>query len=140
MFFEYIKNIFNSCELLKDFTVYTDYLSDSCNSISIIPKDSHTVIRSYSDGGKILGFEFDIIVRLGMNSDDNTRNYDLLDDLVNWIISFDPSLKDTFSEGDDTYSPLRINFLEGPVLADDNIHSGKYKIKCRLDCIYKHFI
>ncbi len=140
MSFEYIKNIFASCELLNGFNINTDYLADSHNSISIIPKDSYTVVRSYSDGEKILGFEFDIIVRLPMNSHDNTRNYDLLDNLVVWIVNFNPSASVCPPEGFDSYIPLRIKFLEGPVLADDNIHSGKYKIKCRLDCIYKHFI
>ena len=140
MSFEYIKNIFASCELLKGFNINTDFLDDSCNSISIIPKDSYTVVRSYSDGEQILGFEFDIITRLPLNSNDNTRNYDLLDSLILWIVNFRPNDSMYPPDGFESYSPLKIKFLEGPVLADDNIHSGKYKIKCRLDCIYKHFI
>ena len=140
MTFEYIKTILSRCEQLSDFNISTDRLKSSKNSISIVPTDSYKLIKSYSDGDRIIGFEFGIMVRLALDSDDNTRNYDILDSIVTWISHFEPQDGDEICENGVSCSPLGIELISGPVLADDNIHSGKYKMECRLDCIYRQNI
>lgn len=138
MNFDLIKSIFHNHQELCDFDINIDFLNDSVNSISIVPENSYILLRSYSDGDRIYGFEFSVIIRLDTDILDKKKNYHLLDSITKSLMDF--NLK---SAGFEDFllpelSPMKINILNGPVLYEDNIHSSKYKLKCRLDCIYKN--
>ncbi len=138
MILKYLKELFGRCELLKGFDIKCESLSEEEKSVSVIPTGKNEVIRAYSDGDAIIGFEFDLIFRLMMN-EDNTENHNLLELILLWIYSVDLY---SFNEIRELYlsdfTPVSLLVTEGPYLYNDDIHSGKYKIRCRIDNLYKH--
>ncbi|MBQ3038204.1 MAG: hypothetical protein IJD30_03390 [Clostridia bacterium] len=126
-----MKTLFSGCELLDGFDIRCGFLTDKCKSVSIVPEGDCSVIRLYSDGEKIVGETFKIIIRLVMN-EENSENLNFLNSLSDWIRSVKVSefISDTCH-----VNPVGITLIQSPVLEDDDIHSGKYTIKIRLDTI-----
>lgn len=117
------------CELLNGFDIRCGHLTNKCKSVSIVPVGDCTTLRSYSDGERIIGENFKLIIRLAMH-EENSNNFDFLNALSDWI------RKVKVSEiTSDTYPliPVGITLTQGAKLEEDDIHSGKYTIKFRLD-------
>lgn len=138
MTLNYIKQIMEQSECFNGFKILMDYLSETEKSISIVPKNSFRCIKTYSDGEKIMGCEFSIIIRLTTNNEDKSENYNLLDNVCEWLYNFSPS--STIYNLSDKNIPLKIDILSGPVLDSDNIHSGRYKIDCRFEYLLKNIL
>ena len=138
MTFEYIKYVMENCECLNGFSVSVDYVSEKEKSISIIPKNSYKCLKTYSDGEKIMGFDFSLIIRLKTNLSDKSENYRMLDNIAEWIYSFAPDRYE-INPGE-KYKPLKIEVISGPILDSDDIRSGRYRIDCRFDCLWKNII
>lgn len=120
----YLVNLLKDCEYLEGFKIGTGFLSDKENSVSVLPDGNDEVIRSYCDGAKIRGFGFSLIFRLKSNMGDNLKNYTLLKEISDWILS------QTF---DNKSNAIKISVIKGAKLLEDNIHSLKYEIKCRFE-------
>ena len=137
MTFDYIKHIIKSCEYLNDFDICVDYISQNEKSVSIIPVNSQNCLRTYSDGEKVIGVEFKLIIRLKTDVEDKSENYRLLDNISNWLYEFEP--EEFKSEAPENFIPLKMEVVSGPVLDSDDIHSGRYKIDCRFKYLLKKY-
>ncbi len=120
----YLIELFKNCEYIKGFCLDAGFLSDKVNSVSIVPDGDEEIIREYADGAKIKGYRFSLIIRLPSGMGSNLQNLTLLENICKWISSVNPSEQ---MEG----IPLGISVIQGATLYDDNIHSLKYRIKCR---------
>ncbi len=124
---DYLIDLFKGCEYIKGFGIGAGFLSDEINSVSVVPDGEEEIRRTYCDGAKIKSFGFSLIIRLASNMDDNSDNFSFLENICDWISSFD-KFSDEFC-----YVPLGISIVRGATLIEDNIHSLKYEIKCRLE-------
>lgn len=122
----YLIELFKNCEYIKDFELGAGFLSDKVNSVSVVPDGDEEIIREYTDGAKIKGYRFSLIIRLPSRMEKNLQNLDFLENICRWISSFNPS-------GQMEGVPLDIKVIQGATLCDDNIHSLKYRIKCRFE-------
>ncbi len=120
----YLIKLFKNCEYIKDFELSAGFLSDKVNSVSVVPDGEEEIIREYADGAKIKGYRFSLIIRLPSAIGNNLQNLTFLENICKWISSVTPSGR---MEG----VPLRMSVIQGATLYDDNIHSLKYRIKCR---------
>ena len=84
-----------------------------------------------------MGFEFSLIIRLKTDLADKSENYRALDNITAWLYGFDP---ERYKNSKDNYVPLKIEVISGPILDSDDIHSGRYRIDCRFDCLWKNII
>ena len=123
----YLMDLFKDCEYIKGYEMGIGYLSDKVNSMSIVPDGDEEIIRKYSDGAKIKGYNFSLIIRLGAKMGNNSENFSFLDTLCDIISSL---TTDDFPEMTNGV-PLDIKIIKGATLYEDNIHSLKYRIKCR---------
>ncbi len=121
---DYIIRLFKNCEYIKGFCLDAEFLSDKVNSVSVVPDGEEEIIREYADGAKLKGYRFSLNIRLPSVMGSNLQNITLLENICKWISSVNPSEK---MEG----VPLGISVIQGATLYDDNIHSLKYRIKCR---------
>lgn len=121
---DYLLNLLKGCEYLDDFVIAVGFLDEKNNSVSIVPDGDDEVVRKYCDGAKIKEYGFSLIIRLGANFGDNSKNLDFLEKLTDWLSSI--RLSDDF-----LHIPLGIVINKGPKLKEDKIHSLKYEINCR---------
>ena len=137
MIFEFLKALLRFCKFLDGYDIRCDMLSEKNSSVSIVPTGNNKVIRTYADGEKIIGTEFDIVTRLKQN-DDNCDNYNLLENLILWLSEINFSQYNTLkSQYYDLFTPLSFTIINGACLKKDDIRSGQYKIRCRIDCLFK---
>jgi len=122
---DYLINLFRNCEYFDGFKIGAGFLSEKNNSVSVVPDGDEKIVRTYCDGAKIKGFGFSLIVRLASNGGDNQEHFDFLGKVCEWISSFE-----NFSR-QSSYIPLKFEIIKSASLLEDNIHSLKYKIKCR---------
>lgn len=125
----YLKGLLSTCELLEGFDIRCGHLTNRCKSVSIVPEGDCTIIRSYSDGGKIIGENFKLVIRLAIY-EENCSNFEFLNALSDWLRSVKVS---KFSSDACPITPVGIALLQSAKLEDDDIHSGRYTIKFRLD-------
>ena len=123
----YLVNILKDCRYIKGYEMGIGFLSNKVNSVSVVPDGDEEIIKRYSDGAKIKGYNFSLILRLGANIGDNSKNFSLLSNICEWLSSLE---SDDFPKMIDG-TPLGISIIQGGVLCEDNTHSLKYKIKCR---------
>ncbi len=121
---DYLIDLLNGCEYLKDFNIGVGFLSEKTNSVSVVYNGNHNIVRKYCDGAKIKALDFSLIIRLNSQFSDNSKNIAFLEQLTTSL----PCLR--LSKTND-FIPLGIEVYKGPILADDNIHSLKYEINCR---------
>ena len=122
----YLIELFKNCEYIKDFELGAGFLSDKVNSVSVVPDGEEEILREYADGAKIKGYRFSLIIRLPSVIGNNLKNLVFLENICKWISSVTPSEK---MDG----VPLGMRVIQGATLYDDNIHSLKYRIKCRFE-------
>lgn len=125
----YLIDLFKNCEYIKGYEVGIGFLSDKVNSMSIMPDGDEVITRKYSDGAKIKGYNFSLIIRLGATIGDNSKSFSLLDKLCDRISAIS---SDNFPKMTDGV-PLGIKIIQGATLYEDDIHSLKYRIKCRFN-------
>ena len=137
MIYEFIKRILKTCEYLSSYDIRCDVLTKREQSVSVVPTGEIKLIKEYRDGDRIIGTEFDLMIRLLMN-DDNRENYTFLDKISAWINQLNlADYQEFINEYFKNCTPVRISVLSGPQLVKDDIRSGKYKIRLRIDCLYK---
>lgn len=137
MIFEFLKALLGFCKFLGGYDIRCDMLGEKNRSVSLIPTGNNKVIRAYADGERIIGTEFDIVLRLKLN-DDNCDNYNLTDNLILWLSNIDFSqFKALKAEYSDFFTPISLTIIDGAYLKKDDIRSGQYKIRCRIDCLFK---
>ena len=124
---DYLIKILKDCEYIKGYEMGIGFLSNKVNSVSVVPDGNEEIIKRYSDGAKIKGYDFSLILRLDAAIGDNSKNFSLLSNLCDWLsireLDDFPKLTDGM--------PLGISIIQGATLYEDNIHSLKYRIKCR---------
>lgn len=123
---DYLVNLLKSRDFLGGMSIDTGYLSEKDNSVSVEPDGSDEVVRNYCDGGKIKAFGFSLVIRLKKGLGDNAENLKITERISDYLVS----LNDFLQCGGEI--PLLIEVTKGPVLAEDNIHSLKYRTECRL--------
>ncbi len=123
----YLIDLLKDCEYIKGYEMGIGFLSNKINSVSVVPDGDEEIIRRYSDGAQIKGYNFSLILRLNANMGDNSQNFSIVEKLCNWMLAL---ASDDFPKITDGV-PLGITIIQGGTLCEDNIHSLKYKIKCR---------
>lgn len=129
---EFLKKILNKCEYLDGFDIRVGMLCEKVKSVSVVPVGKVSVIRSYSDGGRIIGEDFDIIIRLPLK-DDNCDNFSLLKKISKWLSDLSERMEEFSYEDKGDFSPLGFKIISDARLLGDDIHSARYKITCRFD-------
>lgn len=123
---DYLVNLLKNRDFPDGMSIDTGYLSEKDNSVSVEPDGSDEVVRSYCDGGRIKAFGFSLVVRLKKGLGDNAGNLKMTERISDYLVS----LNDFPQCGGEI--PLLIEVTKGAVLAEDNIHSLKYRTECRL--------
>lgn len=123
---DYLIKLFKNCEYIKNFYLDAGFLSDKVNSVSIVPDGDEEIIREYADGARIKGYSFSLIIRLPAVMGNNLQNLTLLENICKWISSVNPP-------EETECIPLGMSVIQGATLYDDNIHSLKYRIRCRFN-------
>ena len=70
----YLIELLNGCEYLKEFNISAGFLSEKTNSVSVIYNGNHEVVRKYCDGAKIKALDFSLIIRLSSSFGDKSKN------------------------------------------------------------------
>lgn len=125
----YIIDLLKDCEYIKGYEMGIGFLRDKVNSVSIVPDGDEEIIRNYMDGAKIKGYNFSLLIRMGAEFCDNSKNFLKLEKICDWLSSLSTDNLKGMEDG----VPLGIKIIKSGTLYDDNIHSLKYKIKCRFD-------
>ena len=124
---DYLIKVLKNCRYIKGYEMGIGFLSNKVNSVSVVPDGNEEIIKRYSDGAKIKGYDFSLILRLDAAFGDNSINFSLLSNLCDWLSALEFNDFPKMTDG----TPLGINVIQGGTLYEDNTHSLKYKIKCR---------
>ncbi len=125
----YIIDLLKDCEYIKGYEMGIGFLRDKVNSVSVVPDGDEEIIRSYTDGAKIKGYNFSLLIRMSTDFCDNSKNFLKLEKICDWLSSRSADNLGGMEDG----VPLGIKVIRSGTLSDDNIHSLKYEIKCRFE-------
>lgn len=123
---DYLIELLKSCDFPDGFSIGVGFLPEKGNSASVEPDGKNEIVRSYCDGGMIMAYGFSLLVRLKKSLGDNAENLKLTEKISDCL-----TLHKDLPECDDGI-PLAVEVTGGAVLEEDNIHSLKYRMKCRL--------
>ena len=80
-----IKEVIETCPLLKNGKVNVDYIKDKPQSYSIDETPAITVLIQYPDGGSRNQILFDFSIQASFSALENIKNSKFCDDFTEWI-------------------------------------------------------
>ena len=107
-----------------------DFLGADNYSISINPIPCEPLIKSYRDGGSMKQYCFILAIRLGYGKALAEGNAGVLERFAEWIEKKSRLGEVPVLDGGKTAQSIEVTQIG--VMAEENVHSAEYNIKCRL--------
>ena len=127
-----IKDFMATCPFLTETDININYLGEDAVSSSVNSVSADPVIKTYTDGGSLRQFIFEISIRqsYGENEEANIAAAELLENISDWIeqknnVGILPSLSNN-------KHPISLEIFRTGRVKHKTADTAKYQLKCKL--------
>lgn len=124
---EYLRNTFLACPHLNDMPLSIDYLSDTPSEAAIEPSAVSKPVKIYTDGSKIMRYQFVLSLRLPWFNSDTSEGTEITEKVCEWTEEISERGLSPMNDVGENLTPISIMPYPNRYNVDGKNSSARYQ-------------